>query len=197
MALTRKFLKSIGLNDDQIDSVIEEHTTVTGELKSQISTYKADAEKLSSVQKELDDVKAQNEKAEDWESKYNAEHKAFEDYKTGQEQEKTTATMKAEYKRLLKEANVDEKRFDAILKVTDFSNMKLTKEGKLYDESKIAETIKTDWAGFVVTSKETGQKVDTPQQSKVSSGVGDNAEYIRMKGRQFHGNLYGAAKEGE
>ena len=32
MALTRKYLKSIGLNEDQIEGVIEEHTSVSNDL---------------------------------------------------------------------------------------------------------------------------------------------------------------------
>ena len=76
MALTRKSLKAMGLTDEQVDSIIEMHTDTVDGLKEQVKTYKADAEKLPNVQKELDDLKAAGdggweEKAKDFEKKYN------------------------------------------------------------------------------------------------------------------------------
>ena len=35
MALTRKFLKSLGLDEDKVDSIIEAHTESTDALKKQ------------------------------------------------------------------------------------------------------------------------------------------------------------------
>ena len=76
MSLTRKLLKGMGLTDEQVDTIIEAHTDTVDGLKEQVKTYKADAEKLPSVQKELDDLKAAGdggweEKAKDFEKKYN------------------------------------------------------------------------------------------------------------------------------
>lgn len=58
MALTRKYLKAMGLEDDKIDQIIEAHTEVTTAIKADADRYKADAEKLSEVQAELDSLKA-------------------------------------------------------------------------------------------------------------------------------------------
>ena len=76
MALTRKSLKAMGLTDEQVDSIIEMHSETVDGLKEQVKTYKADAEKLPSVQKEVDGLKAAGdggweEKAKDFEKKYN------------------------------------------------------------------------------------------------------------------------------
>ena len=76
MALTRKLLKGMGLTDEQVDTIIEAHTDTVDGLKEQVKAYKADAEKLPNVQKELDDLKAAGdggweEKAKDFEKKYN------------------------------------------------------------------------------------------------------------------------------
>ena len=76
MSLTRKLLKGMGLTDEQVDTIIEAHTDTVDGLKEQVKTYKADAEKLPNVQKELDDLKAAGdggweEKAKDFEKKYN------------------------------------------------------------------------------------------------------------------------------
>ena len=79
MALTRKLLKGMGLTDEQVDTIIEAHTDTVDGLKEQVKTYKADAEKLPNVQKELDDLKAAGDGG--YKEKYEKEHKAFEDYK--------------------------------------------------------------------------------------------------------------------
>lgn len=79
MALTRKLLKGMGLTDEQVDTIIEAHTDTVDGLKSDVSKYKADAEKLPSVQKQLDDLKAAGDNG--YQEKYEKEHKAFEDFK--------------------------------------------------------------------------------------------------------------------
>jgi hypothetical protein len=76
MSLTRKMLKAMGIEDDKIDQIIEAHTETVNGLKDDVQKYKVDAEKLPNVQKELDDIKAVGdggweEKAKDWENKYN------------------------------------------------------------------------------------------------------------------------------
>ena len=57
MSLTRKMLKAMGIEDEKIDQIIEAHTETVDGLKEQITQYKASAEKLPGVQKELDDLK--------------------------------------------------------------------------------------------------------------------------------------------
>ena len=76
MSLTRKLLKGMELTNEQENTIIEAHTDTVDGLKEQVKTYKADAEKLPNVQKELDDLKAAGdggweEKAKDFEKKYN------------------------------------------------------------------------------------------------------------------------------
>ena len=159
MSLTRKMLKGMGLTEEQVDSIIEEHTSVTDALKEQAQKYKADAEKLPAIQKELDDLKAGGD---DWEDKYNAEHKAFEDYKKDIESKAELSKTKDAYKALLKSQDISEKRIDTILKLTDFSEIKLTKEGKIANEDKVIDKIKEDWSDLIGTKSESGADVDTP-----------------------------------
>lgn len=77
MALTRKYLSTLGIEADKIDQIIEAHTETVDALKKERDGYKADAEKLPDVQKELDGLKAGG----DYKAKYEKEHKDFEDYK--------------------------------------------------------------------------------------------------------------------
>lgn len=86
MALTVKMLKGLGLTDEQREAVLEEHARTVDEIKVERDRLKKDAEKLITVQKELDDLKAAGDdgweqKAKDWEKKYTnlvAENKSKE-----------------------------------------------------------------------------------------------------------------------
>lgn len=190
MAFTRNFLKSLGLTDEQVQAVVEEHTAVTDNLKR----FKEDAEKLPSVQKELDDLKESTKDYDEWKKKYNDEHSAFEDYKKNVESENTLKQMKDAYKALLKANNVDEKRWDAIIRVTDFSEKKLDKEGKFTDEKKLVESIKSDWGDFVVTSGAKGTGAENPPASNPNDALSTNADYIRKRASMRHAGTYGEIK---
>ncbi len=80
MAFTRKMLKALGIEDDKVEQIIDAHSEVVDALKEQRDKYKEDAEKLPGVQKELDDLKAENSDG-GYKKKYEDERKAFADYK--------------------------------------------------------------------------------------------------------------------
>ena len=79
------------------------HLGVVDPLKDQLQAYKADAEKLQAVQKELDNIKAGDG---DYKAKYEAEAKAFKEYKRQVEAEKTAARDDADVLALCKEAGI-------------------------------------------------------------------------------------------
>lgn len=159
MSITRKMLKGMGLTEEQVDTIIEEHTSVTDALKEKAQKYETTAQKLANVEKELNDLKAGGS---DWEDRYNKEHEAFETYKKDIESKTEQESIKTAYKALLKDQNVSEKRIDTILKLTDFSEMKLTKDGKIANEEKVIEKIKEDWSDLISKQSEKGADVSTP-----------------------------------
>ena len=110
MAFTRNFLKSTGLTDDQITAVIEEHTAVTDALKKERDGYKEQADKAADLQKQLDDLAS-----EDYKTKFEEEHKAFEDFKKQTASEAEAAKVRSAYRKLLAGEGISEKRLDAII----------------------------------------------------------------------------------
>ena len=74
MALTRKMLKAMGIEEEKIDEIIEAHTEVVDSLKKERDTYKEDADKLTDVQKKLDDAldAAKNSDSNKLQVKYDA-----------------------------------------------------------------------------------------------------------------------------
>lgn len=163
MAVTRSFLKGMGLTDEQVGAIIEEHTNTVNGLKEARDTYKADAEKLTAVQKQLDDLKANS--GDDWKEKYNTLKKTFDDFKTESANQAKAEKVKAAYAQLLKDANVDSKRIDAILRITDMSGMSLDESGKLVDADKLSASIKSEWGAFIQTTGVKGSSVETPPEN--------------------------------
>jgi hypothetical protein len=159
MALTRKMLKAMGIEDDKIDQIIEAHTEVTDALKEQVQTATAKASKFDAVEKELNSLK---EKGGDWQEKYEKEHKDFEEYKSSIESEKALTAKKTAYKALLKEASIDERRFDAILRLANLDEINLNKDGGISNKDKLLETVKTEWADYVVKTDTKGANPANP-----------------------------------
>lgn len=196
MSFSRSFLKSIGLNEEQISAALEEHTNVTKYMQSQIDQYKADsdkfkadAEKLPAVQKELDELKARK----DYKADYDKAVQDLADYKNKVAAEAEAAKVRAAYKQLLTDEKISDKQHEAILKVTDFSGMKLDKDGKLENADKLKEAIGKEWAPFKVTIRERGEDVHHPPRGEDGGGV--NTE-MQKYAKKFHDERYGK-KESE
>lgn len=158
MALTRSFLKGMNLTDEQVSAIIEAHTESIDGIKADRDKYKADAQKVTDLEKKL---KAY-EGGDDWKQKFDDEHKAFEDYKKDILNKEKLGKVQAAYKSVLKECGVDEKRIDSIIKVTDFSKLKLNDEGKFENSEDLTKQIKDEWSGFIVERHETGADVKNP-----------------------------------
>lgn len=200
MALTknqvREILSAAGVASDKMDEavnkIVDGHVTSINALREERDGYKADAEKLPGVQKELEDLKKTVADGGDYEKKFNDEHTAFENFKAEVQKEKDTATKKSLYRGLLKELKVDEKRFDSILRVTDLDKIKVTKDGALDKADELKEGIKKEWADFIVTDKTDPGKVETPPASN-GGGAKTESRAAQLQA-QYNSRLYGEIK---
>ena len=184
MAFSRNWLKSLGLTDEQVGAVIEEHTGVTDALKEQrdkakqeAEGYKKEADKLPAVQQELDSLKG----GEDYKAKFEQEHQAFEDFKAQIAQQEQTNKVMAAYRKLLTDERIKEDRMDMIIRHTDFTDMKLDKDGNLENVETLRKTIGDDWGVFRVTTKETKQKVANPPETGTTGSGMSRAKELAQK----------------
>ena len=163
MALTRKMLKAMGIEDDKIDQIIEAHTETVDGLKADIGKYKTDAEALPGVKQKLEQAQADLEagKKDSWKVKYEAVKADFDNFKTEQEAKETRAAKESAYRELLKAAGISEKRIDAVLRVSDVDSVELV-DGKIKDSDTLTESIKTEWADFITTTTTQGAQTATP-----------------------------------
>ncbi len=105
MALKRTFLEGLGLEDKQIQAIVDAHTETIEGLKADLNKYKADAEKLPTVQKELDDLKAAGD--DGWKEKHDAVKKEFDDYKANIAAKETKATKEKAVKAYFESKNIE------------------------------------------------------------------------------------------
>ena len=194
MAFTRAELREAlgeAYTDDIAGKLVSLHRSVVDPIKDELDSakrdvtrYKAEAEKLPGVQKELDDYKK-----DDWKTKYDNEKKAHDDYKAQVARDAETAKVKAAFKKLLVEEKISEKTLDSILNATDYSGMKLKDDGSLDKIEDLKKDIDAKWGGFKVTQRQRGEKVDTPP---ANNGGGDDNS-IREMTAKWHAQRFGAA----
>ena len=162
MGVTKKFLQSIEIPDNKIEPILEEHANAIAGLTADRDKYKEQAERLAGVEKEL--VKAQT-KVEDYEALQESLKKIrteFNDYKADVEAKNTRTMKEKAYSKLLSEAGVPEKRHEKIIKVTDLSDLEIDENGSAKDKKKHIDSIKAEWADFVITQTEKGADVANP-----------------------------------
>lgn len=167
MAFTRKFLSSLGIEEDKVDTIITAHAEVVDALKDEVKQYKEDAEKLPEVQKQLDDALKVSE--DGYEDKYNDLKKEYEDYKAKVAEDKATEQKAKAYRDILKGIGVADKRLDTVLKVDGdvISGLEFDESGSIKDVDDIKAKAKEAWADFIVTEETQGSN---PAQPPANTG---------------------------
>ena len=162
MSLTRKKLKAFGLTEEQVESVIEEHIETVKALQDDVATYKADADKLPGVQKELDDLKKSG--GDDYKKKYEDEHSAFESYKSEISAKETKAAKERAFREILKAAKVSEKRIDTVVKASAsvIDKIELDESGNAKNSDALKTDAEKEWSDFIITETHRGAEVGKP-----------------------------------
>ena len=179
MALTRKFLEALGIEQAKIDEIISAHTEVTNALKADRDNYKEKAEKYDETKTELDKVNK-----DEYKTKYESLEAEFNKYKTDIVEKEVKGKKEEAYKKMLKEIGVNEKSIDAIVKVKDLSSLKLDDKGNIVDVDTLKESEKKDWEGFIIKSEEEGQHPNTPpdhQHENVDTTTMSMDDYIKAR----------------
>lgn len=180
---TRKYLTSIGIEEDKIDLIMEKHSEVVTEIKDERDKYKVEAEKLPDVQKQLSELQedAKNNSDDKYKVKYDALKEDFEEYKKGVTAKETKSKKESAYTKLLKAAGVSEKRISAILKVTNFDDIELDENGDAKEADKLTESIKSEWSDFISTTSTQGANVANPPANNTGKAIKTKKEIMEIK----------------
>lgn len=201
MALTNRMLKTMGIEEDQRDQIMSEHQATLREIREERDQYRDEAAKVPDLQRQLQEAQeaAKANAGDEWREKFEAEHKALEDYRhkvEAKEQERSKA--KAYRDMLVKKAKVDPKRVDRIMRLIDLSKVELDGDGAVKDADEAAKAAAEEWADFVVTKRTEGSDPENPPAGtggKGPKGVSDIAARVI---REYNSRNFGLTqKEGE
>ena len=186
MALTRKSLKAMGLTDEQVDSIIEMHTETVDGLKEQVKTYKADAEKLPNVQKELDDLKAMGDGG--YKEKYEKEHKDFEDYKADVTAKESKAAKEKAVRAYFESKNITGSNLDLAMRGCGEEMAALVMDGdKIKDTTSLDALIDGAYKSLVYTEHTQGANPANPPANNPAKNY-TTAEIKNMSAAQINAN---------
>lgn len=201
MAVTRKLLKALGIEDEKADQILEAHTETVNEIREERDRYKADAEQLPGVQQELAELKeaAEQNANNPYKAQYENIKRQFDDYKADVAAQQAKASKQTAYRKLLKEQGISDKFVDPIMKVTSVDDLELDDKGRFKNEEDLKNDIKTQWEGFAVKEETHGaQQYNPPGSGGGAAGGSATKSRAAILAEQYNASLYGAApKEGK
>ena len=184
----------MGIEDKAIESIIEAHSDTVNGLKADRDKYKEQAQKVPDLQKQLEEAQAASN-GDEWEQKYNEEHQAFEDFKAQIEVERADAEKAQAYRGMLMAAGIDPKRIDAIMRVTDLSQVEMGEGGKLKDSGELEKKAQEEWADFVVKTVRKGS--DPANPPKPNGGVEGADPDVAKRMQERNERLFGKTEPKE
>ena len=181
MGFSRKMLKAMNIEEDKIEQIIDAHSETVDALKADRDAYKEDAAKLAAVQKELDELKAKGD--DGYKAKYEAEKAAHDALKADIAAKETKKAKTDAYRELLKGANIDEKRIATILRAEApiIDKIELDADGKIKNAEQYTESIKSDWADFIVTQSAKGTNTATPPANGGAASTKTREDILKIK----------------
>lgn len=181
MALTRKLLKGMGLTDEQVDTIIEAHTDTVDGLKADISRYKADAEKLPGVQKQLDDLKAAGD--DGYKEKYEKEHSAFETYKADITAKEAKAAKEKAVRAYFEGKNITGANLELAMRGCGEEMAAIELDGdKIKDTKSLDALVAGTYKGLVSTSRTKGTDTSNPP-GNTGAGTMTKEKIMEIKDR--------------
>ena len=171
----------MGLTDEQVDTIIEAHTDTVDGLKADVSKYKADAEKLPGVQKELDDLKAAGDGG--YKEKYEKEHSAFETYKSDVTAKESKAAKEKAVRAYFESKNITGANLDLAMRGCGEEMAALEMDGeKIKDTKSLDALVDGTYKGLVSTTLTKGANPATPP-ANTGGGAMTKDQIMEIKDR--------------
>ena len=184
MALTRKLLKGMGLTDEQVDTIIEAHTETVDGLKETVSKYKSDAERLSDVQKELDELKSKDD--DGFEEKYAKVKKEFDEFKADITAKETKAAKLKASREYYESKNITGENLELAIKASEKEIDALELDGdKIKDTSVLDGLISGTFARLVSSTSVQGMQMPHPPMNTGGKTVSKDDIYKKDENGRY------------
>nr|DAM45439.1 MAG TPA: hypothetical protein [Caudoviricetes sp.] len=157
------------------------HLGVVDPIKDDLTKYKADAEKLPSVQKELDDLKAAGDGG--YKEKYEKEHSAFEAFKTDITAKESKAAKEKAVRAYFESKNITGANLDLAMRGCGEEMAALELDGeKIKDTKSLDALVDGTYKGLVSTTQTKGANPATPP-ANTGGGAMTKDQIMQIKDR--------------
>lgn len=159
MALTREFLKGLGLEEDVIDKIIAQHKTTAGALSEANTSLEALRQENARLKPFEDQLKAEKARADKLDSDFTA-------YKAEIKSKEQNARLEAAYTALAKAAKVDDKYLKTVVNAARVDGIlakaTLKEDGTFENADALTKGITETWPDFINAESTAGSNPATP-----------------------------------
>lgn len=155
MALTRKFLKALGIEEDKIEEIITAHGETVAALKDEIDKVEQSAKDSAAAAEERDKLQKRVEALEKTSGDAAKVQAEYDAYRQQVETDKANADKKALIKKALEDAHANPAAIDLMLGTVDLDKVELDGES-LKDTEAVLKPIKEAHAALFGEIKPAG-----------------------------------------
>ena len=177
MALTRKMLKAMGIEEEKFEQILDAHTETIDEIKAERDKYKEDAEKLPKALEELEKAKEAVKHSGDAAQI----QKAFDDYKAEVEAREALAAKKTALSKIAKDIGLSEAGISKALKYAEFDKLELDEKGDLKEAKTVMKGLKDEWSEYIQTQSKVGAETATPPSGGSGKAYKSKDEIMAIK----------------
>lgn len=199
MAITMKMLNGFNLPEDVKSALLEAHLETVNGLKAERDQYKADAEKLPEIQKQLAEAQSALEAAnkEDYKGKYESEKAAHDKLKADTAAEKTRTAKESALREALKTAGYSEAGITKIIKYSGLTDtVELDEHGKATNCDAVLKSADTEWSEYKGKAEPAAASVaNPPAVASESNQKSKAADIVAQIQREFYGEQPNESKK--
>lgn len=181
MAFTRKYLKTIGIEEEQIPQIIEAHLEVVNSIKEELTQKDERIKELENAHKKMGELEKQSEELEKLKADYEKEKKAFADYKADVENKEANATKEKLSRAYFENKGITGKGLDIALKASksEISGLEI-EDGKIKDAKILDDLFENSLKSLVVSTNVDGTTIPNPPDNKPTKYT-DKKEIMKIK----------------
>lgn len=196
MALTKNFLKNLGIDDMAVvDAIMNENGKSLDYWKDEVEKLKEQTAKLTAAVEENEKLKSEVKKAEGLNKKYDDLKSEFDQYKSDITAKEEKANKAAAVKEYFSNKHIVGNNLEIALMASQGIADGLTLEdGKIKDTKALDDLVNGKLSSLVSKETTVGAKVANPPDGK---GAGQEKPISRAAqlAAQYHNSMYGATKK--